>query len=95
MSYSKIATALVVATGVVSLAASAYGDEPATKEGCSQLLREVNTALDKQQPGATYDAANQEKTKGGNYCTIGYYKVGMAHYHAALKIVGGSATSLN
>lgn len=93
MSISKIAAAILVAGGVAAYGTSATASEPATSLNCLKMSKQVKDALYTHQQGAAYDSAVQEQKTATDYCTKGFYKAGMSHYEAALKIIGGSATA--
>ena len=94
MSISKIAAAILVAGGVAAYGAStAAASEPATSLNCMKMSKQVKDALLTHQQDAAHDSAVQEQKTATDYCTKGFYKAGMSHYEAALKIIGGGATA--
>lgn len=93
MSISKIAAAMLVAGGIAAFGTSATASEPATSLNCLKMSKQVKDALYTHQEGSAHDAAAAELKTGSDYCMKGFYKAGLEHYQAALKIVGGSATA--
>jgi hypothetical protein len=93
MSYSKITAALLIAATATLLGVGAYASETPSVSGCLKISKQVKDALETHQQGSTYDAAKAEQKSGNEFCTNGLYKSGIAHYQAALKIVGASASS--
>ena len=93
MSISKIAAAILVAGGVAAYGTSATANEAATPLSCMKISKQVKDALATHQQGSAFESATQEQKTGADYCMKGFYKAGMSHYEAALKLIGGSATA--
>ncbi len=93
MSISKIAAAILIVGSVAAYGTSATANEAATSLNCLKMSKQVKDALYTHQQGSAYDSATQEQKTGADYCMKGFYKAGMSHYEAALKIIGGSATA--
>ena len=93
MSHSKILTAMLIAGTAMVFGAGAYASETPSVSGCLKISKQVKDVLETHQQGSTYDAAKAEQKSGNEFCTNGLYKSGIAHYEAALKIVGASASS--
>lgn len=91
-SVSQIATAIVLAGGIAA-ADTAAASEPATSLNCLKMSKKVKDALYNHPGGSAHDAAEKELKKGTDYCTKGFYKGGIAHFEAALKIIGASGTA--
>ncbi|HEY4124055.1 MAG TPA: hypothetical protein VGM36_05540 [Rhizomicrobium sp.] len=93
MSISKIAAAMLIAGGVAAYGTSATANEAATSLNCMKMSKQVKDALYSHPQFSAHDAAEQEQKTGADYCMKGFYKAGMTHFEAALKIIGGSATA--
>jgi hypothetical protein len=49
---------------------------------------QVHSALDSSQQSSSQQEAVKERNSGREYCTHGFYRVGMDHYAEALKLLG-------
>lgn len=81
-----IATAAVLSLGLAAGASAAFAADPGETD-CRQMDSQVRTALSSAQ-SANKDQAEHERSTGQQFCTHGYYRVGIAHYTQALKLLG-------
>ncbi len=91
MKYVKHAAfiaALCVATA--PMAAYAYAAEPENVTGCLHTAKQVAAAIEAaQQPNA--EAARHEQGLGRDFCTNGFFHLGLAHYAKALELAGAKS----
>lgn len=89
MHYTKpAAVAALICAALAAGAASANAAEADTRS-CLREGKEVRAALDGNKTSPNYEAAMTKRNEGLLACNSGYYKLGMAHYAAALKLLGG------
>ena len=81
-----IITAAALSLGLAAGASAAFAADPSEAD-CHQLDSQVRTALTSNQSG-NRDQAERERAQGRQFCTNGYYRVGIAHYTQALKLLG-------
>ncbi len=81
------AAASMVCIGIAMSALSAQAAD-ADQRSCIHAEHDVRVALDANANAPQHDAARAEKTAGLLACNGGFYKMGMAHYKAALTLLG-------
>jgi hypothetical protein len=81
-----ILTAAALSFGLAAGATAAFAADPSETD-CHQMDSQVRTALSSSQSG-NKDQAEHERSTGQQYCTHGYYRVGISHYAQALKLLG-------
>ncbi len=62
-----------------------------TYTDCHEKADQVRTALEANQSSSNYAAAKKESDAGRDYCQQSQYRIGVAHYAAALKLLGASS----
>jgi hypothetical protein len=77
----------------VAVAAVAFGATAANAQGpntgtCIKMQKQVSAALDANQSSANLKAAKDEQSAGAYYCGSRLYDKGVAHYQAALDLLG-------
>jgi hypothetical protein len=85
MRHTYIAAA-ALSLGLAAGASAALAADPSETD-CRQMDSQVRTALTNTQ-SANRDQAAHERTTGQQFCTHGYYRVGISHYTQALKLLG-------
>ncbi len=87
MKFTNFAVA-TVALGLMLGSAAAYAtDEEATISSCVHNATATDDAMKANSTSANLDAARAESRAAHNYCTMGLYKVGVAHYKKALALL--------
>ena len=79
------AATLVVSLGFVAMPAMAAS---ATSGSCIKTADQVRSALKQNQHSQNYDSAEKLQQAGLQFCNAGMYRIGMARYSAALKLLG-------
>ena len=80
--------ALAMCAGASLVAGSATAASAKTLDDCIHARNAVSAALDQNADSPRIHDAQRERRYGLNYCNNGMYKQGVAHYTAALKILG-------
>ncbi|MDE3114793.1 MAG: hypothetical protein KGL26_04245 [Pseudomonadota bacterium] len=86
----NLTAALVVSTTVVMAALSANAAE-ANARNCLTVAKQVRVALDANKASPNYAAAMSHRNSGLLACNGGFYKMGIAHYEAALTLLHADA----
>lgn len=87
MKFTNFAVA-TVALGLMLGSAAAYAtDEDATLASCGRVETTTKDAIKANSTSANLDAALAETRQAHNYCNIGLYKIGVAHYKKALSLL--------
>jgi hypothetical protein len=81
-----IVAAAALSLGLSAGASTAFAADPSETD-CRQMDTQVRTALTSAQSG-NKDQAEHERNAGQQFCTHGYYRVGVSHYAQALKLLG-------
>ena len=86
------AASIALLAGAASLSLPAGAEESGNLSSCVKLAGEVKEALANNSQSASYQAAEQEKAYGRDYCATGLYAQGTTHYAQALKLLGTEKT---
>ena len=81
-----LVTAAALSLGLAAGATAAWAANPGETD-CRQMDSQVRTALTTAQ-STNKDQAEHERNSGQQFCTHGYYRVGISHYEQALKLLG-------
>jgi hypothetical protein len=81
------ATALCIMLAATATIA-AEATEPANPIGCVHMARKASAALDANQHSPNYQSAVDEAKGAKNYCNLGFYQQGVAHYAKVLEMLG-------
>lgn len=90
MGYTKPAASAVIILTVLAFGAAPASAGQANNLSCMQVSKDVRTALDSNKNSPNYKAAMSKRNQGLFACNSGFYKLGMAHYAAALKLLGST-----
>ncbi len=86
----SVVTAIAVCVGLTAGLASASAAEAATTLTCLTKAKAVKTALNGNTNSKKYNDAKKQARYGLSYCSNGLFERGVAHYEAALKMLGTS-----
>ena len=87
MKFTNFAVATVTLGLMLGSAAAYATDEDATLASCGRVETATNDAMKANSSSANLDAARAESRQAHNYCNIGLYKIGVAHYKKALSLL--------
>ncbi|MBU6442815.1 MAG: hypothetical protein KGI68_15310 [Alphaproteobacteria bacterium] len=87
MHIRKDLTAAIVVSAAVAMTALSANAADANANSCLTAAKQVRTALDANKTSPNYDAAMSHRNNGLLACNSGFYKMGVAHYDAALKLL--------
>ncbi len=88
----SVATAIAVCVGLAAGLASANAAEAATTMTCLNKAKDVRVALKTNSGAKDYRAAKKQASYGLSFCSNGFYNKGVAHYEAALKMLGAPSS---
>ena len=88
MRYASIAAGAALSFSLFAVPVAVSAAEEATASACESMDSQVRTALSSSQQSNSLQEAVKERNSGRQYCTHGFYKVGMDHYAEALKLLG-------
>jgi hypothetical protein len=91
MRYASIAAAAALSFSLFAMPAVVSAAEEASAATCQSMDAQVRSALSGSQQSSNQQEAVKERDTGRQYCTHGFYKVGMDHYAEALKLLGAKA----
>ncbi len=90
MRYTKPAAGAAIVLAVLASGAAPANAGKANNLSCVRSGKDVRTALDANKTSPNYEAAMTKRNQGLFACNSGFYKLGMAHYTAALKLLGST-----
>ncbi len=88
MSFTKYAVSAAALSVLLSTAAIAQTDEPASVIGCLHLQKKVSAALEANPQSPNYSIAKTQAQGAQGFCSQGLYKVGVDGYSKALELLG-------
>jgi hypothetical protein len=86
MNIAKVMSA--VAVTALAFGATAANAQGANTITCIKMQKQVSAALDANQSSANLKAAKDEQKAGSYFCQSQVYDKGVAHYQAALDLLG-------
>jgi len=90
MHHGKWSAAAVLVSAAMALATTAHAAE-ANARSCIATAKDVRAALDTNKTSPNYEAAMSQRSQGLLACNTGLYDRGLAHYAAALHLLGADA----
>lgn len=81
---------VLICAALLSGTALAATTADANNLSCMRTAKEVRAALDNNKNSPNYQPAMVKRNQGLVACNSGFYKLGMAHYTAALKLLGST-----
>lgn len=91
MRYASIAAGAAFSFSMFVVPTTVFAADEATAAACESMDAEVRSALSNSQQSSAQQEAVKERNSGRQYCTHGFYRVGMDHYTEALKLLGAKA----
>ena len=91
MRYAPIAAGAALSFSLFAVPVAVSAAEEATAAACQSMDAQVRSALNSSQQSSTQQEAVKERNSGRQYCTRGFYRVGLDHYAEALKLLGNKA----